>query len=336
MVHEPYFFCMVNAMDKIDLIEFLQDRMSMTDVYQPVIIRELLLNRGSRTKAELATTLASYDLSVQEYYERIVMRWPKITLSKHGVIDYRRVDNSFHLLPIPKVEKDRLEAVRICEEKITAWLERKKSKEQAPEAGASVRYEILKAAGGKCELCGISAELRPIDIDHIVPRSKADKNLKVRLKGDLIHVNDPQNLQALCFSCNRAKRDKDETDFRRRDKLVRDRIPEIIRAEGREPKVKVLTGRARTSALYEKLIEEHAELLAAKDASEKCEELADMIEVILTLGKHYGADADELLELVQRKRSARGGFDQGYYYQGDDATAAQPSPNRKRSDSPSS
>jgi len=325
---------MVNGMDKIDLIEFLKNRMSMTDVYQPVIIRALLLNGGSRTKAELASALASYDLSVQEYYERIVMRWPKITLSKHGIIDYRRTDNCFHLLGIPESDTDRLEAMRICEEKISSWLKRKKSKEQAPEAGASVRYEILKAAGGKCELCGISAQLRPIDIDHIVPRSKADKNLKVRLKGNLIHVNDPENLQALCFSCNRAKRDKDETDFRRRDKLVRDRIPEIIRAEGREPKVKVLSGHARTNALYDKLIEEHAELLAAKDAPEKCEELADMIEVILTLGKQYGADADELMDLVQRKRAARGGFEQGYYYQGDEAKVAPPSPKGKQSDSP--
>ncbi len=305
-------------MEKADLVEFLQKRMSMTDVYQPVIIKELLLNDGKRTKAELATALASYDLSVQEYYERIVMRWPKITLAKHGIIDYERGGSIFRLVPYSDSAERRLDAVRICENKIATWLTRKKSKENAPEAGASVRYEILKAAGGKCELCGISSELRPIDIDHIVPRSKADKNSKVRLHGKMIDINDPENLQALCFSCNRAKRDKDETDFRRRDKLVRDRIPEMIRAEGREPKVKVLTGRARTSALYDKLIEEHAELLAAKDASEKCAELADMIEVILTLGKHYGADEGELMQLVQHKRSARGGFDQGYYYQGEE------------------
>jgi hypothetical protein len=78
-------------MDKPDLLEFLDKRMSMTDVYQPVVIKELLLHGGRRTKAELASALAAYDLSVQEYYERIVMRWPKITLSKHGIIDYECV-----------------------------------------------------------------------------------------------------------------------------------------------------------------------------------------------------------------------------------------------------
>lgn len=56
--------------------------MSMTDVYQPVIIKELLLRDGRRTKAELASSLAAQDLAVQEYFERIVMRWPKITLTR--------------------------------------------------------------------------------------------------------------------------------------------------------------------------------------------------------------------------------------------------------------
>lgn len=190
-------------------------------------------------------------------------------------------------------------------------------KGRASEAGASVRYAILKAAGGKCELCGISSEIKPIDVDHIVPRSKADKNGNVRLHGKIIDLNDPKNLQALCFSCNRAKRDNDQTDFRRREKLVRDRIPELIRAEGREPIIKELEGKALTSALYDKLIEEHAELLAAKEASHKREELADMIEVILALGEQYAFSEEELMQLVRRKRDERGGLKKGFYYQGD-------------------
>jgi|GEM_PF-2609546 hypothetical protein len=42
-----------------DLLEFLNKRMSMTGLYQPVIIRELLLYQCVRTKAELAAILAS-------------------------------------------------------------------------------------------------------------------------------------------------------------------------------------------------------------------------------------------------------------------------------------
>lgn len=305
-------------MSKPDLIEFLQRRMSMTDVYQPVVIKELLLHEGTRTKQELAAALAAYDLAVQEYYERIVMRWPKITLTKHGIIDYERRGSKFRLLPYPDSADDRLNAVRICEEKIGDWLEKKKSRERAPEAGASIRYEVLKAAHGKCQLCGISSEISPIDIDHIIPRSKADKNGKVRLHGHLIDVNDRENLQALCFACNRAKRDADETDFRRRDKLVRDRIPELIEAEGRKPVVKVLTGQKLHAALYDKLTEEHAELLAAKDSAHRLQELGDIAEVVFALAEQYGADENALLSLVREKRERRGGFTRGFLYKGDD------------------
>ena len=292
--------------------------MSMTDVYQPVVVKELLLRKGTCTKAELATALAGHDLAVQEYYERIVMRWPKITLTKHGIIEYERKGSIFRLLPYPTCEEDRDEAVAICDKKIAAWLERKKSREHAPEAGASVRYEILRLAKGKCQLCGISAEIRPIDIDHIIPRSKANKHGKVRLNGKMIDVNDPENLQALCFSCNRAKRDNDETDFRRRDKLVRDHIPALIRAEGRNPVIKELKGEALRDALYDKLTEEHAELLAAKDDQHRSEELADLIEVIFALGEQLGMGNEELLHIAKKKKQERGGFQKGFLYQRDE------------------
>jgi predicted house-cleaning noncanonical NTP pyrophosphatase (MazG superfamily) len=305
-------------MKKPDLIEFLQHRMSMTDVYQPVVIKELILHEGTRTKAELATALAAYDLAVQEYYERIVTRWPKITLTKHGIIDYERRGSVFRLLPYPDSADARLKAVRICEEKIGDWLEKRKSRERAPEAGTSVRYEVLKEAHGKCQLCGISSEISPIDIDHIIPRSKADKNGKVRLHGRLIDVNDRENLQALCFACDRAKRDADETDFRRRNKLIRDRIPEIIEAEGRKPLVKALTGQKLHAALFDKLTEEYAELLAAKDGKHKLEELADIAEVVLALAGQYGADEKAFLFLVPDKRAKRGSFSKGFVYLGDD------------------
>tara|TARA_R100000935_G_scaffold4998_1_gene11591 strand:+ start:12272 stop:12565 length:294 start_codon:yes stop_codon:yes gene_type:complete len=40
------------SMDKLDFIDFLDKKISMTDVYQPVAIKELLLHERSQTKAE--------------------------------------------------------------------------------------------------------------------------------------------------------------------------------------------------------------------------------------------------------------------------------------------
>ena len=74
---------------------FLTDTMSMSEVYQPVIIKELLENGGSCSKDQLAARLADHDASVQEYYQKILMRWPKTTLTKHGVVEYDQASKSF-------------------------------------------------------------------------------------------------------------------------------------------------------------------------------------------------------------------------------------------------
>jgi diadenosine tetraphosphate (Ap4A) HIT family hydrolase/5-methylcytosine-specific restriction endonuclease McrA len=65
----------------------------------------------------------------------------------------------------------------------------------------TLRYEVLKRARFRCELCGVSADVRALEVDHIVPRAKGG-------------AEDLDNLQALCYSCNSMKRDRDATDFR--------------------------------------------------------------------------------------------------------------------------
>tara|TARA_R100000789_G_scaffold98887_1_gene103808 strand:- start:6391 stop:6708 length:318 start_codon:yes stop_codon:yes gene_type:complete len=100
-------------------------------------------------------------------------------------------------------------------------------------------------------------------------------------------------------------------------KLVRDRIPEIISSEGRQPIVRTLRGQELLDALHEKLTEEHGEFLAATSDAEKAEELADMIEVLIAIAKQHGCAETELMELVARKRADRGGFSTGTFYEGD-------------------
>ena len=98
-------------MGKTNLLAFLRKSMSMTDVYQPVVVKELLLHGGQRTKTELAASLATYDIAIHEYYQRIVMRWPKTTLTKHGIIDYERKTSVFRLVPYPNEPELRNEAM---------------------------------------------------------------------------------------------------------------------------------------------------------------------------------------------------------------------------------
>ena len=73
----------------------------------------------------------------------------------------------------------------------------------------------MEKAEGRCQACGVLATERLLDIDHIIPRSQASSRGEVRLpSGEWIAVDDGRNLQALCYLCNRGKRDTSTTDFR--------------------------------------------------------------------------------------------------------------------------
>ncbi len=91
-------------------------------------------------------------------------------------------------------------------------------------------------------------------------------------------------------------------------KLVRDRIPEIIEAEGRTPRTRILGDTAYESALMDKLVEEAEELRSAR-GEDRPEEAADVYEVLVTLTTHLGMTLDNLARLAERKRTERGGFE---------------------------
>lgn len=89
-------------------------------------------------------------------------------------------------------------------------------------------------------------------------------------------------------------------------KLVRDRIPEFIKANGEQPVYRILDNEEYVRCLEQKLDEEVAEYHADKNA----EELADILEVLISLAQYLGVSQEELLQICEEKRMARGGFDQ--------------------------
>lgn len=89
-------------------------------------------------------------------------------------------------------------------------------------------------------------------------------------------------------------------------KLVRDRIPQIIEAQGDSCVTEVLSPEAYLPALEAKLDEELAEYRA--DGSP--EELADLLEVIYAIAAARGCPAECLERIRMEKRRHRGGFEQ--------------------------
>lgn len=88
-------------------------------------------------------------------------------------------------------------------------------------------------------------------------------------------------------------------------KLVRDRIPEIIEADGKICKYEVLPDDMYLNLLEEKLNEE----LVEYQESKSLEELADLLEVMQSVVKARGWTWEQLEQIRRTKAQSRGGFE---------------------------
>lgn len=95
-------------------------------------------------------------------------------------------------------------------------------------------------------------------------------------------------------------------------KLVRDKIPKIITADGHTPSTRILDQDEFRAALIEKLGEETEELRTATKA-DRLGELADLQEILNSLARSYGYSPSEVVYAAAKKRLARGGFDGRIY-----------------------
>lgn len=96
------------------------------------------------------------------------------------------------------------------------------------------------------------------------------------------------------------------------NKLVRDKIPEIIEHNGEIPIIRKLSETEYKEALEKKLYEEYQEVLDS-NCSSRIEELADMVEVINYLAILEGESLDKVIEVANKKKQDRGGFDKKVY-----------------------
>jgi diadenosine tetraphosphate (Ap4A) HIT family hydrolase/5-methylcytosine-specific restriction endonuclease McrA len=190
-----------------ELEKFITKKMRMSHVYQPVMLLELLTNGGSADVNAIAKSLLLNDQSQIQYYEQITKNMVGTVLTKKRGITEKEGDK-YSLPNFTELQSDEVDTlIELCQSKVDEyvakrgdkiWEHRTKSSGDIP--GTS-RYNIFKRAKFRCELCGISAEVKALEVDHIVPRNNGGSD-------------DESNLQSLCYSCNATKRDRDDTDFR--------------------------------------------------------------------------------------------------------------------------
>jgi len=190
-----------------DLKHFLIKRMRMSHIYQPMMLMTLLKEGGVASIETLSKKLLIEDKSQQEYYGNITRNMVGRVLNNHGIV--QKDGEIFKLRNYETYTEDqRIELIQICQEKLNEYIEKRGKRifehrrKSAGYISGSIRYNVLKDAKFRCELCGVSADTKALEVDHIIPRNKGG-------------TDDISNLQALCYSCNAMKRDRDSTDFRK-------------------------------------------------------------------------------------------------------------------------
>jgi predicted house-cleaning noncanonical NTP pyrophosphatase (MazG superfamily) len=89
------------------------------------------------------------------------------------------------------------------------------------------------------------------------------------------------------------------------NKLIRDKIPEIIESKGGKAEIRILSDEEYPIYLEAKLDEEVGEYHRDKNV----EELADILEVVYALAESIGCSREDLLETYEKKHDDRGGFE---------------------------
>jgi predicted house-cleaning noncanonical NTP pyrophosphatase (MazG superfamily) len=89
------------------------------------------------------------------------------------------------------------------------------------------------------------------------------------------------------------------------NKLIRDKIPEIIAAKGEKAVIHMAGEEEFLEKAQEKLGEEVLEYRESTDP----EELADLLEVVYAVAAAHGLSEEALNKIRQDKKEERGGFD---------------------------
>lgn len=195
----------------------------MQAIYQPVMLKTLLRSKQYRASVEtIARQFLINDEPQLQYYKYITKEMPGRVLRSHDIVRYEGGSDYVLNLSRQLTDQQARHLIQLCDAKIqqyelkygkkTIWHSRFAG---AKDISGPLQYQVLKRAKGRCELCGISGKVKALQIDHIRPRSK----------GGLTVI---ENLQALCYTCNAQKQNKDDTDFRVWDKMYDDRDKDCV------------------------------------------------------------------------------------------------------------
>lgn len=168
--------------------------MRMSHVYQPVMLRLLLDRNGRASVGDVARALLNEDRSQLDYYSEITRNMVGRVLANRKVVV--RQGGDYELLDYSQLSPDEIQQLKsACDRKLADYVARRGDaiwqhrRRSAGYVSGTLRYEVLKAAKFRCELCGVSADERALEVDHIRPRNKGgeDQISGYRRERNIVH-----------------------------------------------------------------------------------------------------------------------------------------------------
>ena len=191
-----------------ELVDFISNRMRMSHIYQPVMLISLLENGGVCHQSVIAKEILFHDQSQVEYYTRITNNMVGRVLRNHKIVERDRSTKNYHLCGFEELSTTQVSVlIYLCQQRLHAYVQSRGERifehrrKTSGYISGSIKYQVLKRSKFHCELCGISADEKALEVDHIIPKNIGGSD-------------DIDNFQALCYSCNAMKRDRDSTDLR--------------------------------------------------------------------------------------------------------------------------
>jgi ATP adenylyltransferase len=183
-------------------------KMRMFHIYQPLLLIELIKGNGKTTGNNIAKSFLSYDETQIDYYKHITKIMPFKVLSQHFK-ELKRVKENYTFEDFDLTENQKEELIDLYRKKLNQKIDKTGIKKifghrklSSGIISGSIRYKVLLRAKNRCESCGISNDKKQLEVDHIIPRSKGGKD-------------ELSNFQALCYTCNSQKSNKDDTHFKK-------------------------------------------------------------------------------------------------------------------------
>ena len=193
-----------------ELVEFIEQKMRMSHIYQPLLIQTLVESGGQATLRELAVKFLTQEEAEIREMMKTIKKMPVHVLSaknksrKKAIVEER--DGVVRLLAQPADLKERAEVLGACAKRLHEYVAARgegiwNHKWLDSPTGGAMRLRVLEAGGRRCALCGATHKERMLDVDHILPHSKGGPSTF-------------ENLQVLCSKCNRAKGNRSDHDYR--------------------------------------------------------------------------------------------------------------------------